>query len=83
MSARDIKTQLVETEGGTLIAFESQDPRGFSFQELDTLIAAARHAQRMLLERGNRELDLAAQEEDQDAAEAAFFGQQSKLPVDS
>jgi hypothetical protein len=42
MSQRDIKTQIVETEAGTLIAFVSQDPRGFSFQELDTLIAAAR-----------------------------------------
>ena len=81
MSANDAKSTILETECGPLVSFHPHDPRGFSFQELDVLIAAARHAQRMLLERGNRELEIAA--EDDAAREAAYFEQQAKLPVDS
>lgn len=77
----DAKTTIVATEHGPLISFHSQDPRGFSFHELDVLIAAAKHAQRMLIDRANRELESPAQEDA--SLEARFFEQQSKLPVDS
>ena len=77
---KDVQTTFLETEAGPLVSFTSEDPRGFCFAELDVLIAAARHAQRRLIERGNQELQAAANE---DALEAAFEEQQAKLPVDS
>ena len=73
MSAKNVKTTIVETDSGPLVSFESHDPRGFSFHELDVLIAATRHAQRMLIERGNMELEMAAEEDL--ASEAKFFEQ--------
>ena len=78
---KDVKTTFIETGAGPLVSFTSEDPRGFSFAELDVLIAAARHAQRRLIERANQELQAAAIEEE--ALEAAFEEQQAKLPVDS
>ena len=78
---KDVQTTFLETEAGPLVCFTSEDPRGFSFTELDVLIAAARHAQRRLIERGNQELQAAANEEY--ALEAAFEDQQAKLPIDS
>ena len=83
MPAKDLNGNIVETESGPLVRFESQDPRGFSAKELDLLIIAAKHWQAMLIERGNRELDIASQEQDVDSLQTAFEDQQSKRPVDS